>query len=415
MSSTSLTTLSNGLRVATAPDPANPQVAVAVFYDVGSRNETPGSSGFAHLFEHMMFQGSENVPKGDHFRQILAWGGDLNGTTSQDCTNYYESLPSHQLPLGLWLEADRMRALSVNEDNFENQRQTVMEERRQRVDNSPYGEAFVRIGEISFSCWAYSHPVIGSWEDLENAQLDSVQAFHRTWYRPDNAVLTVTGDFDFDEAMDWIHRLYGGIPAGGERPVPDLDEAPRTGPCHERIEDPLAQLPAVLVNVPAPPYSDPDFYTYEVIETLLFRGPSSRLYRRLVIDEGTAVQVSGGYEAHRGPSLFGMLGVAPIGGDLAAISGVFFDELVRLHREPVSEDELHKVLNQLKVARVFGRESVLNQALALGRSVLYHGDPHWEDTYLERVARVTPEDIVRVAQRDFDPNIQVVLEVEPSG
>ncbi len=396
-----------------APDEAIPQVGIAVFYDVGSRNETPGCSGFAHLFEHMMFQGSENVPKGEHFRQILAWGGDLNGTTGQDCTNYYESLPSHQLALGLWLEADRMRALAVNEENFENQRQTVMEERRQRVDNSPYGEAFVRIGEISHSCWAYSHPVIGSWEDLENAKLDQVQGFHQTWYRPDNAVLSLTGDFDPEDALDWVHRLYGSIESGGERPVPDLNEAIRTGPREERISDPLAQLPAVLVNLPAPPYGDPDFYTYEVIETLLFRGPSSRLYRRLVIDEAVAVQISGGYEAHRGPSLFGLLGVTPVGGDLQALTGGFFEELVRLRDDAVSETELSKVLNQLKTGRVFGRESVLNRALALGRSVLYHGDPHWEDTYLERVGRVTPEDIIRVARRDFDPELRVVLEVEP--
>ena len=155
MYTTSLTTLSNGLRVAMAPDDAIPQVGISVFYDVGSRNETPGCSGFAHLFEHMMFQGSENVPKGDHFRQILAWGGDLNGTTGQDCTNYYESLPAHQLALGLWLEADRMRALAVNEENFENQRETVMEERRQRVDNSAYGQAFLRVGELAFTCWLF--------------------------------------------------------------------------------------------------------------------------------------------------------------------------------------------------------------------------------------------------------------------
>jgi zinc protease len=308
-----------------------------------------------------------------------------------------------------------MRSLAVNDDNFENQRQTVMEERRERVDNSPYGEAFVRIGELSHSCWAYSHPVIGSWEDLENAKLEQVRDFHKRWYRPDNAVLAISGDFDPDEAMDTVHQFFGGIPAGGERPEPDLREALRTEPIHERITDPLAQLPAVLLNLPAPPYGDPDFYTYEVIETLLFRGPSSRLYRRLVIDEATAVQVGGGYEAHRGPSLFSLLGVASAGCELSPLVDGFFAELQRLRDTPVTEAELSKVLNQLKTGRVFGRESVLNRALALGRSVLYHGDPHWEDTYLTRVARVTAEDIVRIAERDFDPELRVVLEVEPAG
>jgi len=412
MAEIALHTLSNGLRVALQPDPAIPQVGIALYYDIGSRNESPGTSGFAHLFEHMMFQGSEHVSKGDHFKLVYAWGGDLNGTTSQDRTNYYESLPSNQLGLGLWLEADRMRSLAVNEENFENQRQTVMEERRQRVDNSPYGEAFVRIGEISYANWAYAHPVIGSWEDLENASFDQVQAFHSTWYRPDNAVLAIAGDLDLDEAMDLVHSLFGAIPSGGERPVPDLHEPSRTVTRRESIVDPLAQLPALFVNHQAPNYGDPDFYTYEVIETLLFRGPSCRLYRRMVVDEAIAVQVSGGYEAHRGPSLFGLFGIGSQGGDLNRMEEVYLEELDRLCREPVHEDELDKVLNQLRTGRIFGQESVLNRALALGRSVLYHNDPYWEESYLERVARVTPADVLQVAQRDLQSE-RVVLAVEP--
>lgn len=414
MAEIELHTLSNQLRVALQPDAAIPQVGIALYYDVGSRNEQPGTSGFAHLFEHMMFQGSQHVPKGEHFKRIHAWGGELNGTTSQDCTLYYESLPAHQLGLGLWLEADRMRALAVNEDNFENQRQTVMEERRQRVDNSPYGQAFIHINELTYTNWAYAHPVIGSWEDLENAQLAQVKAFHETWYRPDNAVLALAGDFDVDDALDLVHSLFGGIASGGPRPAPDLSEPPRAAERRATIEDPLAQLPALFFNQQAPPYGDPDFYTYEVIETLLFRGPSSRLYRRVVVDEAAAVQVSGGYEAHRGPSVFGMFAVAPQDGDLEQIEALYRAELDRLAREPISDRELEKVLNQLRAARVFGQESVLNRALALGRSVLYHNDAHWESHYLERVGRVTSDDVMAIAQRDLQ-SPAVVLAVEPGA
>jgi len=414
MAEIALHTLSNGLRVALHPDGAVPQVGIVLYYDVGSRNERPGTSGFAHLFEHMMFQGSEHIPKGEHFKHIHAWGGDLNGTTSQECTNFYESLPAHKLGLGLWLEADRMRSLMVNEDNFENQRQTVMEERRQRVDDSPYGQAFIRINEISYANWAYAHPVIGSWADLEGASLDQVQGFHQTWYRPDNAVLALAGDFEVEGALDMVHSLFGGIQRGGPRPTTDLNEPRREIGCREVLKDPLAQLPAVFVNHQAPPYGDPDFYIYEVIETLLFRGPSSRLYRRMVIDESVAVQVSGGYEAHRGPSVFGLFAVGPQGGDMDRVAAIYREELDRLASSPITELELDKVLNQLRTARVFGQESVLNRALALGRSVLYHNDPLWEDHYLERVSRVTAEDVMAVAERDLKAPA-VVLLVEPGA
>ena len=212
--------------------------------------------------------------------------------------------------------------------------------------------------------------------------------------------------------MDHVHALFGGIEAGGDRPSPDLNEPARTESHRAVIVDPLAQLPALFINHQAPTYGDPDFYTYEVIETLLFRGPSSRLYRRMVIDDPVAVQVSGGYEAHRGPSVFGLFAVAPQGGDLDRVEVAYLEELDRMAQDPVSEEELHKVLNQLRAGRIFGRESVLNRALALGRSMLYHNDARWEDHYLERVARVTAQDVQAVVQRDLKAP-SVVLAVEP--
>lgn len=414
MRSPRLEKLDNGLRVLLDADPAAPVVGIALYYDVGSKDEQPGRSGFAHLFEHLMFEGSENVGKTEHFRLIQGFGGQLNATTSQDRTNYYESLPAHQLALGLWLEADRMRALAVTPENFENQRQTVMEERRQRVDDAPYGLAHLAFGELSYSNWAYAHPIIGSWEDLRAASHEDVVDFHRAWYRPDNAVLAIAGDLDEDEAMGLVRAYFGDIAPGGARPRVSLDEPPRAGPRKEQLRAPLAQLPGIFVSHLAPSHQDPDFFVYEVIEALLFSGPSSRLYRRLVVEGALAVEVNGGYEARRGPSLFSLYAVAPRGSELDRIYDAYQAELDRLAREEVTPRELTKVQNQLRASRLFSQESALYRAMAHGRSLLFTGDPAWEASYLDRVTRVGPEDVLRVARRDLGANGAVQLQVSPA-
>jgi predicted Zn-dependent peptidase len=311
------------------------------------------------------------------------------------------------------LEADRMRTLAVTPENVENQRQTVMEERRQRVDDAPYGQASVRIGELSYRCFAYAHPVIGYWDDLHAATLDDVVAFHARWYRPDNAVLALTGDLDPDEAIAQVEALFGDIAPGGPRPSPDLGEPLRTSAVKERITDPLARLPAVMVNHLAPDFDHPDFYTYELIETLLFQGTSSRVHRRIVLEEAAAVQVSGGYDCHRGPSSFGLFAAVAAGGDLDRVVALYQEELDRIATEPVPDREIEKALNQLRSGRVFGLENVLGRALQLGRSVLYHQDAAWEERYLDRVAAVTRADILRVAARDFSAP-RVELQVVPA-
>ncbi len=408
------TTLPNGLRVVLQPDDSVPLVGVSLLYDVGSRVERPGSSGFAHLFEHLMFQGSEYVEKGEFIQRIQGWGGTVNGMTGKERTTYYHSLPSHQAALGLWMEADRMRALNLSSESFETQRATVLEERLERVDNSTYGEANVRIAEMSYSDFAYGHPVIGYRDDLESASLADVEAFHQQWYRPSNAVLALAGDLEPEAMLDSIHEFFGVI-SGGEAPsMPAIGNARRMLPRVERMVDEQASLPALFVNHPAIPYGDPDFYVYEVIETLLFRGPSSRLNRRFVIDERSAIKVQGGYEAHRGPSLFSLFAILPEGGDTEALAAAYAAELDKLMRDPVTDEELERVQNRLRAGRAFGRQSLINRANTLGRSVLYHSDAFWEERYLERILRVGPEDIRRVAARDFDPNSAVALEVHPS-
>lgn len=409
-----LSTLDNGLVVLLDPNDSAPVVGIALYYDVGSRNEQPGTSGFAHLFEHLMFEGSAHVGKTEHFKLIQGFGGQLNATTSQDRTNYYESLPAHQLALGLWLEADRMRALAVTPENFENQRQTVMEERRQRVDDAPYGQAGIEFSELSYECWAYAHSVIGSWEDLHGARFEQVRDFHDLWYKPDNAVMAISGDIYADEAMSLVTAYFGDIPRGAPRPTPDLYEPRRKGGRVEKLVAPLAQLPAAFISHQAPSHTDPDFYVAEVMEALLFTGHSSRLYRKLIIEQQLAVDIGGGYEARRGPSLFTLYAVAARGASLERLADGYQAELDRLCREPVGAEELTKIRNQLGAARVMGNESALSRALALGRAQLYTGDPSWEARYLDRIAAVTPDDITRVARSWLDGNTSVQLQVLPA-
>ena len=408
------TILPNGIRVVLCPDNTVPLVGVSAFYDVGSRIESEGCSGYAHLLEHLMFQGSEHVVKGDFIRRIHDLGGHANGSPSRERTNFYMSLPAHEVGLGLWMEADRLRSLHLSREHLDNQRETVLEERLQRVDSSPYGEAQIRINELSYSQFAYAHPVIGYRPDLESVDLESIQAFFSTWYRPENVVLSVVGDVDLDHVLDLIHECFGSVLRGDRASQPNLTESKRMQTSVHRMTERLTTMPALYVNHQSVPYGDPDFFVYEVIETLLFRGPSSRLIRKMVIEDSHALQLTGGYEAHRGPSLFSFFAVLPDGGSPTELADQYQAELERLVAEPVSDEELEKVCNQLRANRIFGREVLIGRATALARSLTYHNDVHWEDRYLERIGRVSAADIQRVAARDFDPNGRVILEVYPS-
>src|SRR6266852_2245633 len=217
-------TLDNGLRVVLNEDHSVPVVSIAVYYDVGSRNEREGRTGFAHLFEHMMFQGSENVPKAAHFQYVSNAGGTMNGTTSSERTNYFETLPANQLPLALWLESDRMRSLKVTQENLDNQRQAVQEEKRLRYDNQPYINAFLLVNELIFKNPANAHSTIGSMEDLDAATIDDVREFFRIYYAPNNAVLTIVGDLEIAEARELVEKYFAGIPRQPDPPAVDVSE-----------------------------------------------------------------------------------------------------------------------------------------------------------------------------------------------
>ena len=250
--------LENGLRVIIAPDHSAPVFSIAVTYNVGSRNERPGRTGFAHLFEHMMFEGSENVGKGEHFILVLNNGGGMNGTTNEDRTNYFEELPKNQLDLGLFLEADRMRSLALNQANLDNQRNAVQEERRLGIDNQPYGKSELEIDNLSYDNFAYKHSTIGSMADLDAASVDDVKDFFRIYYAPNNAVLTLVGDLDPQETLEKVKKYFAAIPSQPEPPKVDLAEPEHYGERREVVYDPLARLPQLLISYHTPPGDTPE-------------------------------------------------------------------------------------------------------------------------------------------------------------
>ena len=408
-------TLANGLRVVLNPDPTVPTVAVAVYYDVGSRNEERGRSGFAHLFEHMMFQGSANVGKGEHFQLVMNRGGSVNGTTSQDRTNYFETLPSNELALGLWLEADRMRSLAVTQDNFENQRQTVMEERRQSYDNRPYMQSMLRINELAYGDYfPYSHSTIGDMQDLQNAPLSAVQEFFDTYYAPNNAVLGIAGDFEPQAALGLVQTYFGTIPKATVKPFTTPEPAPQTAERKDSMLDPLAELPAFHVAYHIPKDREPDHYPLDLLALVLGDGESSRLYQKLVKEKEILQEIEVNTDGRRGPDLFSFWGISAQGKSTEAARTVIFGELAAIAKNGITPRELQKAKNRMRANFVFGLETNLARATKLAEYETYFGDANILMTELDRYGTVTLDDVKRVAGQYFAPTNRTVLDVVPA-
>ncbi|MBA3240328.1 MAG: insulinase family protein, partial [Acidobacteria bacterium] len=407
-------TLGNGLRVVLSEDHAVPVVSVAVYYDVGSRNEREGRTGFAHLFEHMMFQGSENVPKAGHFQYIFNNGGTMNGTTSSERTNYFETLPANQLPLALWLESDRMRSLKVTQENLDNQRDAVKEEKRLNYDNRPYSNAFLRLNELVYCNPANAHSTIGSMEDLDDATIDDIREFFRIYYAPNNAVLTIVGDFDAGVARALVEKYFTGIPSQPAPPPVDVNEPPMVAALHEIYRDPFAQLPALMLGWKAPARRTDDFYALTLASDLLLEGDSSRLYQRLVKDDESVVGIQGGMGERRGPSSLYIFAIPKPGHPTGEIRRSIDEEIERLANEGPSAEEMEKLRNTMLNDAVRGRQSTLYRAQRLAEYALYDGDPHFLNTELERYLRVTPGDIGRATRRYLLTDNHSLMEVVPA-
>jgi len=406
--------LDNGLRVVLSPDHTSPTVAVAVYYDVGARVEERGRSGFAHLFEHMMFQGSANVGKGEHFRLISTQGGSLNGTTSEDRTNYFETLPANALEVGIFLEADRMRSLAITAENFENQRQTVMEERRQSYENRPYVPSFIQRDALAFQgYWPYEHSVIGDMADLQRASLDDVRTFHDRYYAPDNAVISLAGDFDPAQALALVRQHFGAIPARHASPWVDPAFAAQTAERTGSIEDRFAPLPAFHLSYHIPTRRTPDHYPLDILATVLASGESSRLYQELVKTREIASEISVDTEDRRGPDVFTVWCVLASGHQPAEAREVIYRQMETIAREGITARELDKARNLFRRDFVFGLQSNLARARRLAEFEMYDGNAALLRTELDRYLAVSAADVQRVAGQYFRPENRTVLDVVP--
>ena len=414
-------TLPNGLRVVYSEDRSTPIVTVNLWYEVGSRNERPGRSGFAHLFEHMMFQGSANVKKAEHNQLLERAGSDFNGSTAEDRTNYYETVPSNRLNLALWLEADRMRSLAITEENFENQRQAVKEERRLRVDNQPYQAAFTEGLTWPFdtaSCFPYSHTVIGSMDDLDAAKLADVQGFFDTYYAPNNATLVVVGDFNPTELRSLVIQYFAGIPSHSA-PEPPRCDATAGKPAQRReVRDAKANLDAVLRIYRVPEHRSPDTGALELLDLILGQGESSRLNVSVVRRDKAAVATGSllnPFGSRNGPGVWVTYGIVNQGVTADRIDSLLAAQLDTIRLKGVTPQELEKAKNLLRSGFIASRETTMGKAEELHHYFTFHNSIDEINTDLERVLAVTTDDLKRVANTYLDPKNLTVVVVRAGG
>ncbi|HUZ46534.1 MAG TPA: pitrilysin family protein [Terriglobia bacterium] len=401
--------LANGLRVIIAPDHSAPVFAISVTYNVGSRNESPGRTGFAHLFEHMMFQGSKNVGKGEHMILIENNGGAMNGTTNEDRTNYFEMLPKNQLDLALFLESDRMRSLAVNQANLNNQRNAVQEERRLGIDNRPYGKAYLEIDNLSYDNFAYKHSTIGSMADLNAATVADVTHFFRIYYAPNNAVLTLVGDLDPQEALAQVKKYFGDIPSQPAPPKINLSEPEHYGERRETIEDPLARLPMLLMAYHIPPGNTSDNYSLQVLANILSTGQSSRLYQDLVKEKQLATSVHVQADARIGPSLFYVMAMPRPGVKPQELEEAIEEELARVQKDGVTGREMEKARAQFRRRQIQSRQTDLYTAMLLGQYAVYYNDPNLINTIFDKYNAVTAAEVKEAANRYLIPRKRAVV------
>jgi predicted Zn-dependent peptidase len=414
------TRLANGLRVIVAEDHLAPVVAVNVWYGVGSKHEVPGKTGFAHLFEHVMFQGSKHVAKAEHIALVQAAGGTMNGTTWLDRTNYFETLPAHQLELGLWLEADRMATLldALSQENLDNQREVVKNEKRWSYDNRPYGSWQEKLqGHLYPESHPYHHPTIGSMADLDAASLEDVSAFFRTYYAPNNAVLSVVGDVDTAAVRASAERFFGAIPANPSiPPLGDLSLPPTLGGERRETVFDRVPLPRIFVGFRAPTYGDPRLDALDVAGQILAGGKGSRLHRRLVRDERLAQDVAvftlpfiGGASV-----CIGWATVRP-GVDVATVEAAYLEELEKLASEAPTEDELARAKALTEADELGGLQRVEEKADRLSMYATLFDDPDMVNSILPRYLSTTAAQIRDVAADVFVPDNRAILTYVPAG
>lgn len=392
------TRLANGLRVITVEDHNAPVIAVNVSYNVGSRNERPGRTGFAHLFEHMMFQGSENVGKSEHFMLVYNNGGTMNGTTNEDRTNYFEALPSNQLELALYLEADRMRSLAVTQENLDNQRHAVQEERKIGLDNAAYGKSGEVQQELMYDNFAYKHSTIGSMADLDAASVEDVMAFFKMYYAPNNATLTLVGDFKAAAALALIKKNFENIPRQPDPPAVDMNEPEQKAERRQSVDDQLARLPRISIAYKTVPGNTADYYALQVLANVLGGGGSSRFTQKLVRGKEMVTGLNAFAQEMRGVGGF-YITATPRNFKNEEVEAAIYDEIALIQKEPIADWELQKAKAGARRAFINSLQSSLGRANAIGQYATYYNDANLINTRIDRVTAVTKEDVQRVANK----------------
>ena len=414
--------LKNGLRVILSKDNAVPVVTVYMIYDVGARSEEKGRTGFAHLFEHMMFEGSANAPKGTHFATVESNGGTLNGSTHPDFTDYYEILPSNKLATALWLESDRMRSLAINEENLKNQKEAVKQERRLSFDNQPYATAIVDVWPtLMFRNWQNSHSLIGSFEDLNASSVDDVAKFFKSNYAPDNAALVIVGDIQIPDAKKLIETYFSDIQPQPLPKRPDLTEPAGFETRTQVYKDPLARVPGVILGYPGPKRRSQDYYALHMIDAILTGGDSSRLRLNLVKGKQSVIQ----YEAEMGwpfassldyrdpePYAMFLLYNPKFTGD--QVVAQVQDEIGKLQAAPLDAKELERVKTLMRASVVRDLQGSLSRARALAQYELADGNAALINTELDAALSVTAAQIQAAAKKYLTPDKRAVLQIVPA-
>jgi zinc protease len=411
------TKLKNGLRVIIAEDHTTPVFSVAVTYNVGSRNERPGRTGFAHLFEHMMFKGSENVGSGEHFALIFGNGGNMNGSTNKDRTNYFEQLPVNQLDLALFLESDRMRTLAsaITPENLQNQISTVQEERRQGVDNQPYGKTYEAVDDLAYESFPYKHSVIGSMADLGAATVDDVKSFFTTYYAPNNAVLAIVGDVKTQDCLARVQKFFESIPSQAPPAPVVIDEPLQKAEKRQSIEDGLARLSRLDLVYHIPQSLTPDHDALTVLASVLSGGRSSRLYENVVRQQQLATNANASADESRGPGLFRIVAMVAPGKTAPDLEKAILAELEKVKTGAIESWEIDKARNAMRASYIRGLGTTIGRAVMLSQFAVYYGDPGLINTRPERISKLTAADIQRVATKYLTAENRTVVVTVPKA
>jgi zinc protease len=407
--------LDNGLHVILHQDNTTPVVAVTVTYHVGSKNERADRTGFAHYMEHLMFEGSKNIERGEFFKLVQDAGGQINAYTSQDKTHYYELLPSNQLELGLWMEAERMLHLVIDSIGVETQRSVIKEERSQNYDNRPYGSIFEEVFRRAYSEHPYQWVPIGSVQYIDEATLDEFREFHSTYYVPNNAVLAIAGDIDIAKTKELIDKYFAGIPKG-EKEIyrPNMVEPPLGGEVRDIVYDNI-QLPAVIQAYRIPEKGHPDSYALEMLTNILSTGESSRMYKTIIDEEQTGLAVFSFPFPLADPGLFLVFGIANMGIDVEVLEASMNEQIEIFKNEGISEREFQKARNMAETNFVTSNARVATIADNLAEYHIFYGDAGLINNEIDRYMKVSIEDISRVANKYLTEDNRVVLHYLPKS